>query len=374
MNSLSSNLLAKNIRGSYVRCLKLLSLVCIMMACGGLDQSTTETDVHYLTDASNRKVRIVSDLPQIVTMRAGALRLMLYMDLADQVAYLEKNDLTRQVPYMIAYPELKELPLIGAGNNYDPEVLATSKADLIISTYMEATEADALQAKVGIPVFTLSYGDLYHYKKDFYTSLSHIGAIFDKSERAQQLIAYIEGSIEDIQNRIKGQVSIPSTAYIGGIAYNGVQGITSTRAQYPPFVYLKLDHPFDALPHSFESIGMGQKNSIIDKEQILEWNPDWIFLDVSGKSIWEQEWEEPIFASLTAKKNVNTYSVLPFNWHSINYENLICNMWFIGKLVYPDAFQDIDLQQKYREVFVQFYGRDIYDEVMHIYNPYQSIP
>jgi iron complex transport system substrate-binding protein len=353
--------------------LRLVLLIFMLTSCKSLDQEGEQAPSRSVQDALQREVYIQTSAPQVITMRAGALRLMLYMGLDKQIAYIEKNDLTRQVPYMMAYPELKDLPLIGAGNNYDPEVVATSNADLIISTYINVSEADMLQTKVGKPVLCLSYGDLYHFKEDFYNSLKVIGEVFNKSSRAKELIDYIEGTLTDLQNRIQQSKSPAPVAYIGGIAFNGVQGITSTRAQYPPFIYLNLSHPFDALPHSLESIGMGQKNSLIDKEQLLEWDPDIIFLDVSGRTVWEKEWEDSIFATLKARKTGKVYTLLPFNWHSINYENLLCNMWFIGKTVYPEAFQDVDIQEKYREIFLQFYDRDIYNEVMTIYNPFQRL-
>jgi iron complex transport system substrate-binding protein len=309
---------------------------------------------------------------KVITMRAGALRLMLYMSLADQVAYIERNDLTRVVPYMMAFPELKQRPVIGVGNNYDPEALAASDAELIISTYMSGEEAEALSQKTGKPVVGLAYGDLYHYKADFYKSLTELGRLFQHAERADSLITYIENTIAEVSERAGRSQHSGQSAYIGGIAFNGLQGITSTRAQYPPFIYLHIENPADALPTSLESIGMGQKNMLIDKEQIISWDTDFLFLDAAGQPAWEAEIEQPVLAGLRAIQSRQTYVVLPFNWHTINYENLLCNMWFVGKTVYPDVFADVDVEQKCREIFTVFYGRDIFDEVKATYRPYEK--
>jgi iron complex transport system substrate-binding protein len=309
---------------------------------------------------------------KVVTMRAGALRLMLYMGLADQVAYIERNDLTRVVPYMMAFPELKQLPVIGVGNNYDPETVAASDADLIICTYMNGEEAEALSQKTGKPVVGLAYGDLYRFKADFYKSLSELGRLFHRTERADSLIAYIENTIAEVSERAQRSQHTGKSAYIGGIAFNGLQGLTSTRAQYPPFIYLGIENPADALPTSLESIGMGQKNMLIDKEQIISWDTDFLFLDAAGQPVWDKEIEQPVLAGLRAIQSRQTYVVLPFNWHTINYENLLCNMWFVGRTVYPDTFADVDVEQKCREIFTVFYGRDIFDEVKATYRPYEK--
>lgn len=309
---------------------------------------------------------------KVITMRAGALRLMLYMGLADHIGYIERNDLLRVVPYMMAFPELKQRPVIGVGNNYDPEALAASDAELIISTYMSGEEAEALSQKTGKPVVGLAYGDLYHYKADFYKSLNELGRLFQRAERADSLIAYIENTIAEVSDRAGRSRHSGQSAYIGGIAFNGLQGITSTRAQYPPFVYLGIENPADALPASIESIGMGQKNMLIDKEQIISWDTDFLFLDAAGQPVWEEEIKQPVLAGLRAIQSRQTYVVLPFNWHTINYENLLCNMWFVGKTVYPNTFADVDVEQKCREIFSVFYGRDIFDEVKATYRPYEK--
>lgn len=325
-----------------------------------------------VTDALGRSITMPSYPSPVITMRAGALRLMLYMGLADEVGYIERNDLTRVVPYMMAYPELRQRPVIGVGNNYDPEAVATSDATLLVSTYMSEQEAADWTQKTGKPIFCLAYGDLYHFKGDFYKSLTALGQLFDRPQRADSLIAYIEATIAEVGERAQSSQHRGKSAYIGGIAFNGLQGITSTRTQYPPFIYLGIESPVDALPTGVESIGMGQKNRLIDKEQIISWDTDFLFLDAAGQPAWATEIEQPVLARLKAKKLQQTYVVLPFNWHTINYENLLCNMWFVGKTVYPDTFADVDVEQKCREIFTLFYGRDIYDEVKATYQPFEK--
>lgn len=325
-----------------------------------------------VNDALGRPLSVPGQVSNVITMRAGALRLMLYMGLAGEVGFIEKNDLARVVPYMMAHPELKQRPVIGVGNHFDPEAVAVSGASLIVGTYMSEEEADDWTQKTGKPVFCLAYGDLYHLKTDFYKSLTALGQLFDREQRADSLIVYIETTISEVGERAKRSERRGQSAYIGGIAFNGVQGIASTRAQYPPFLYLGIDSPADALPQSIESIGMGQKNMLIDMEQLISWDTDYLFLDASGQPAWSEEINKPVLARLRAKKRQQIYVLLPFNWHTINYEHLLCNMWFVGKTVYPDAFSDVDVEQKCREIFTMFYGRDIYDEVKAAYRPFEK--
>ncbi len=348
-----------------------LFLILVLQAACNSEHRAPNTTRKPVTDALDRAVLLPASISKTIPMRAGALRLMLYMGLADQIAYIERNDQTRVVPYIMAYPEVKQRPVIGAGNNYDPEAVASAEADVIISTYINAEEADALSQKTGKAVFCLVYGDLYQYKANFYKSLELLGQLFRREARAQNLIAYMEATIADVGERAKRSKRKGQSAYVGGIAFNGLQGLISTRVQYPPFVYLGLKNPADELPASLESIGLGQKNMLIEKEQLIRWDTDFLFLDAASKSAWTADLQHPALASLRARKLNQIYVVLPFNWHTINYENLLCNMWFVGKTAYPDAFEDIDVEQKCREIFTTFYGRDIYDEVKATYAPFE---
>lgn len=325
-----------------------------------------------VTDAFGRKVLVSDTIRDIITMKAGALRMICYMGVQNKVRYIEKNDVTRKVPYMMANPQLRDLEVLGVGNNFDSESLAMSTADVVIATYMTAAEADALQAKINKPVFLLQYGDMGTNIDKFYKSLHALGTLFYKSERADSLIQFIKETQNDLKKR-SGQHIRKTSAYIGGIAFNGAQGITSTRAQYPPFLFLGVQNDVDDIKGSLESIGDGQKNMLIDPEQILLWNPEYLFLDVAGSEIWSTEINGTTYSQLGCLKNNQTFSVLPFNWHSINYENLLCNAWFIGKTMDPTSFVDIDVETETRNIYRLFLGRDVFDDMKDLYQPFQLI-
>lgn len=324
-----------------------------------------------VTDALGRQVQVADTLKTVVTMKAGALRLMCYMGLADKIGYVEQNEKKRTVPYMMANPHLKNLEILGVGNNLDPELLAASKADVIIATYITAAEADDLEKKTRKPVFVLTYGDLVERKAEFFQSLTVLGKLFYRESRADSLIQFINTHIEDCKKRTEKFKNAAHTAYIGGIAFNGAQDITSTRVMYPPFQFLSIKNPIDSVSSSLKEIGDGQKNTKIDLEQLIHCNPDFLFLDASGQKLWAEDMKKPIFNTLKAAKNNHIYTVLPFNWHSINFENLLCNTWFIGKTVYPDAFKDVNPEAKSREIYQFFLGKDVYNDLDTLYNPFK---
>lgn len=325
-----------------------------------------------IKDASGRKVYIPDTINSVIALRAGALRLIAYMGLTDRIKYIEGNERRRQVPYLFANPSLRQKDLIGAGNNYDNELLAASSADIIITTFMTAAEADKLQGKTGKPVFVLDYGDLKENSEGFYMSLDLLGQVFYRKKRAEELKAFFRANLDELKLRAKNIDKLK--VYVGGVAYRGAHGISSTEPGYPPFKMLSLDNVASSLGEVMSSPVANQENAFIDTEQLIVWDPDYIFLDAAGREIWYNEVDNELLKeTITAFKNERLYTVLPYNWYTTNYENVLCNAWFIGKTLDPLAFEHIDIEDKCREIYTFFLGSDVYDEMAALYDPFTPV-
>ncbi len=321
---------------------------------------------------AGRTVMVPDTIQSVVALRSGALRLLSYMGVTEKVDYIEANEQKRNVPYLFANPPLREKQIIGAGNNYDTELLAASGANLVVVTYMNAAEADKLQSSIGKPVFVLEYGDMKAKQDHLFESLNLLGELFHRGNRADSLVGYIRNTLNDFKQRTANNTNI--RAYIGGVAYRGPHGIASTEPGYPSFGFLSLNNVAEALGEVVSSPLSNQDNAFIDVEQLLIWNPDYIFLDAAGENIWNQEIEKQLIKeSLAAFGTGKVYAVLPYNWYTTNFENILCNTWFIGKTIYPKAFQDIDIEVKCREIYDFFLGKDVYDEMFDLYKPYRRL-
>ena len=161
---------------------------------------------------------------------------------------------------------------------------------------------------------------------------------------------------------------------MGGVAYNGAHGLTSTEPDYPPFNILSLKNVAEEPQQGNDRSEPGHVVIFIDQEQLIEWDPDVIFLDAAGRQIWQEEITPGIMSnSLSAFRNGEAFTVLPYNWNTTNYENLLCNNWYIGSILMPSAFGHIDYREKCREIFLFFHGRDIWDEVDRYYLPFRHL-
>jgi len=356
-----------------VRILLLLTitmLAMIVLSCG--NSGSYKKYVRIMKDSAGREVRVPDTIKSLIALRSGALRLICYMGMAEKVGYIEGNEKRRDVPYLMAYPGLREKDVIGAGNNYDTELLAASDAGLVVATFMSAAEADELQRSTSKPVFVLEYGDMKDNMDELFKSLNLLGEIFYRTGRADSLIQYIKKTLNDFNARSDRNDSI--TAYTGGVAYRGSHGISSTEPGYPPYRFLSVNNVAESLGEVVSSPMNNQENAFIDIEQLLIWDPDYIFLDAAGEIIWQEEIDKPVLSeTLSSFRSGNVYSILPYNWYTTNYENILCNTWFIGKIVYPGAFNDIDIESECRDIYSFFLGTDVYDEMYELYRPFRQL-
>lgn len=320
-----------------------------------------------------RETTIPGDVRRVVGLRAGALRMLTYLDAVDMVAAIEEPERRADRPYLSAFPELRELRAVGPQMGGDPELLVSTGPDLIFLTFTSKGQADELQSITGIPVIALEYGDFTENRETFFASLRLMAATIGKSDRADTLISGIRRSIADLKERT---TTIPEAerpkAYVGGISYRGARGIASTDPHYPPFqfvqavnvagdIHLRLINPI--------------QGTYIDKEQLITWDPDVLFLDLSSLQTAGPEIRTgtPLARTLTAVSNDEVYGVLPYNNYAANFEAILANAWYAGIILYPERFDDITISEKADQIFEMFFGRPIYDDIHNLYGGYRRL-
>ncbi len=330
-----------------------------------VNSSQTNRDEYVLVkDLKGREVLVPKNVKKIVGLRAGALRLLIYMDAIDLIAGIEDVEKKDMRPYTLAHPELLELPIIGPSMGGDAELILKAHPDVIFISYSTKGDADALQKKTGIPVIVLECPELGTARDTLFASFRLIGKVLHKENRANSLISYIENSIaelnawtQDIPDREKPSV------YIGGVSYSGAHGINSIQPYYPPFIFINAHNVSSGIDKRLVS---HVKGTYIDKEQLIRWNPDVLFIDASGLSLVQVELAENtvLNKSLTAVKQNRMYVLLPYNNYATNYELVLINAWYTGKVLYPDRFADITIRQKANEILKNFLGVSVYDEIV----------
>lgn len=333
-----------------------------LCACGGTngDNDKNDTGTKVVTDACGRTVEIPKTVKSVVCVGVGALRFTTYLDALDLLAGVEENELDIGVykPYAYLHQDVWEkLPQTGNnGETYDEQIIAANP-DVIIANMDKAT-ADAYQQKTGIPVVTIPMveGILDDAVIEMITLL---GDIYGKQERASELTAYLTAMKKDIADRVAkvDKDSVPSV-YVCGVSFKGSHGFEGTEAHYGPLAELKATNIADAT---------GQAGCFdMDIEQVLKSDPDYIFVDTNGLDIIKQQYSEnpDFYNSLTAVRENRVFSQVSFRFCATNVELALADMYYMGTVIYPDAFADVDPVAKANEIFKMFLGTDDYCKVL----------
>ena len=327
-----------------------------------------------ITDAAGRKVKIPATVARVICSVAGALRLLTYLESQEKVVAVDDMEKQRPRfdarPYALANPQFKDYPIFGEFRGHDhPERILTLDPlpQVIFKTYPAmGHDPIELSKKTGIPVIILNYGNLDRHRNAMFQSLRIMGEVMGKSERAESVIAFFDGLIADLQNRT---ADIPDHkrpgCFVGGIAYRGPHGFQSTEPIYPPFAFVNARN----LAHDPSTSDQALQHSSIAKEKIVVWDPAYLFLDLStlqmgGKAggLFELK-TDPAYRHLTAVKSGRVYAVLPYNWYTQNFGSILANAYFIGKMLYPKKFTDIDPAAKADEIYTFLVGKPVFAKI-----------
>ncbi|MFA0816544.1 MAG: iron ABC transporter substrate-binding protein [Anaerofustis sp.] len=344
----------------------LLLAMMLIVASAGCSNGSSNGEV-VVTDLLGREVTLSSDIQTAVAIGPGALRLYCYAGDTEKLCGIEQIEIDSTLgrAYMIANSDLQSLPVIGAGgpaNSPDAEKLIAAAPDVIFTTYAsDASAADELQAKTGIPVIALSYGSTAPFSDNLNASLTLIGQVMGTEKQAKTVVNYLNDCKADLNKRTSGiSDSDKPTVYYGAQSMKGAHGIESTTGNYSLFNVLNTKSVVDTADIS--------GYVMLDKEQLLEWNPDVIFIDLGGLSLVKQDYtgNPGYYAALSAFEDGEVYSQLPYNYYSTNIDVALIDAYYMGTVLYPDEFKDVDIAKFANDTFKTMLGtdQDIYSELV----------
>lgn len=350
-------------------------MTAVLLFAGGVkEQEINTVNMMAVTDSMGRKIKVPQNVQHVICSGPGCLRLLVYLGAHDRIVAVDDMEKQRPRfearPYSLANPQFKKLPLFGEFRGHDnPELIAAlnPQPEIIFKTYgAMGYDPVELQVKTGIPVVVLEYGDLTLNRNELYQSIRLMGRIMGRESRAEEIITFFESTIADLYDRTASfEEEDKRTCYIGGIAFKGPHGMQSTEPAYPPFLFINANNV------AFDPGRMLSELSHADvaKEKIVEWNPEYLFLDLStiqsgeaAGAIYELK-NDIAYRNLRAVKQGKVFGVLPYNWYTQNFGSILADAYFIGKILYPENFADIEPVKKADEIYEFLVGAPVFNEM-----------
>ena len=345
----------------------MLCCACSVNSKSPVDENARDSLI-TVTDGLGRILEVPWDPDCVICSGPGCLRLLVYLQAQDRAVAVDDMEGRRAQfdarPYFLANPSLGDLPVFGEFRGHDnPELILAldPQPQIIFKTFPDmGMDPLELQEKTGIPVVVLNYGDLGDNRDWLNHSLRTMGTVMNREDRAEEVLFFFDSAIEDLRQRSESVLkeSLPS-CYIGGIAFRGPHGFQSTEPGYLP---LRL---IGAPNIALEYCPGPSEHADVAKEQIVAWNPDFIFLDVSTlecdprTSALYQLQNDPAYSSLSGE----VYGLLPYNWYTENFGSTLANAYFAGSVVLPGGFMDTDPWEMADSIYSFLVGEPVFEKL-----------
>lgn len=350
---------------SMVLIILVFFIIGLMDGCGSNNIAVTtpedaETISRTITDSVGRQVTMPSAVEKIVPL-GNTPRMIVYLGLADKVVGIggmNKDTVTPVTAYAYVNKDRwADIPLVGTdaqgATDYYPEQIISVQPDVILCSYT-AELAEEIQTKTGIPVVAVPMGTLF--ESDYEEALLLLGEVCGVKDRAEEVIAYINANLTDLKTRTADVPDGNKPAVLGAAAtFKGLHGIEGVYTKYAVFEAINANDVTKGI--SEQSGGV-----LIDKEQVIGWNPQYIFLDSGGVGLVKNDYEKnpDFYAHLRAVKNNSLYQYPSSTSYYSNPEISLVNSYYAGSILYPEQFEDVVFADRAAEIFEFFLGDSDY--------------
>lgn len=266
------------------------------------------------------------------------------------------------------YLELPSLGVwMGAGNTPNPEEIASQDPDVLLC-FWTADEtgtdmAEEIRSETSMPVLLIDY-DLRNTPEMF----RYLGNLFGCSERAEKLALYCEEKISWIQNVVKKvpqskRKSIYLAQSSGGLSTDPVGSMHVDDA-----LALIGTNNVANLPGT---VGAGMGMPTVSIEQIIQWNPDAIFVseytmtDYKLSDIYSEIKTDRRWQQVECVKKGNIYSIpqAPFSWFGRPPSVVrLLGCLMLLKILYPSYVKSLDIRQEAKDFYSLFLNYSLSDK------------
>ena len=250
-------------------------------------------------------------------------------------------------------PKLENLVDVGKTKNPNYELILSLNPDLILFKGNKES-ADTLQSKTGIPIAVIQSKAGY----DF-SIYDVIGKLLGKEDRTKSVRNELESQKERIEKLLK---DVPEdkkkSAYI--VVQNSKNNLFRTLRNADSLTLASVKN-VAVNAGKVDEWGFAE----ISKEELLNWNPDFIILDypLSEKAINKSVLKnDETYNFLKAVNNEQIYHTHNFSSPK-DYVYVITEAYYYAHIAYPEIVSEDEYKKVVNSIFEKTYGiKDFYEE------------
>lgn len=330
-----------------------------LMVAGCSSTSTSDADAASeegtitVTDQRGQEVTVQGPVESIASAVIPAPAIIAAVDGSwDRITGINQSLLDANQQGIIGkiFPESLETPVI-SGPDFIPNMEEVLAADPDVVVQWGDMGDEVLQPieQAGLPVVGLEYGT----QEDLETWIDLFGDMIGKPERADEILNWMHEEAEAVSGQVE-DLDLESP--------RGLSMSYSERA-------ISVDTSSDYAQHVFDTAGITNvakdapvTDGVASAEQIIEWDPEIIFLSAFDPAVPEDVYNDPRLSEVTAVKDKRVYRAPlgVYRWQVPSAESPLYWNW-VAALAYPGEFE-VDLPAEMREQTAFLYNYDLTDE------------
>lgn len=328
--------------------LVMILLMSTVTGCTKTEEQILEQQMNSITvtDQIGRKVTI-EKCDRIVSAYYISSSLLIALGAKDSVVGIEMKADTREI-YKKAAPEFLKLPAIGSGKGVNVEEIAALNPDIVILP-LKLKDTVLQFEKLDIPVLVIDPETM----NNFINCIDLLANITGQNERGQELIQYYNDSMKTISDKTKNISEKPKVYLSAGADY--LNTCTSKMYQNDLISIAGGDNVSKNLEDGYWQT--------ISAEQLLQWNPEYMFMVGYAQYTKEQIMVDTRLTQLDAIVNDKVF-VFPSKLEPWDYptpSSVLGIFWLTNKL-HPDLYSKDEYVNEAKEFYNKYYNIDVSEE------------
>ena len=299
-----------------------------------------------VTDFRGKEIILMKPAERIVCLIESALSGIYMLNAGSRVVGVPSAVYDESVAgYYADLDERIRLRTINVPGNWDfvsIESVVALQPDLVIIWSSQAEAIESIENH-GIPVYAVflkSFSDVFKEIKD-------IGLLTGNSHRADSLLNYTRNETDKLSAVIKEYDPVKKEIYF--VWSKGLLETAGTSSTVNELI---------ELAGAVNSCTSDLEHVVINKENLLEWNPDAIVM-------WNNDLTDPVdIMNLSELQYINAVR------HKQVYELpsvFMCDLWtlkfpfavkLLTKWIYPDVFSNMNMEEEQKEMLLELYGKN----------------
>ena len=316
-------------------------------------EEALESDV--VTDALGRELTL-NAIPEriVITGKANWLighTVYLFPEANGRVVAWEERGGNTSDFLTAIYPDFADVIALAEGAA--AEQIAPLQPDLVMMKSYLQENLGAPMEEIGLNTFYVSLET----PEQFYNEVAQLGILFDNVEHADDIIAFYQNRVADIQSRI---AALDADSFPGVLVIQRTASGEDVAFTVPPITWMQsLEVQLGGGVPVWEEVA-GNGWTAITFEQIAAWDPDVVlviaFRGDPDALVTELE-ASPEWQELRAMQEGQVYGFpADFRGWDLPDPRWILGTTWVAQTLHPDLFDDIDMMDEVHAFFTEMYG------------------